>query len=126
MTAIVIDAGGFIAWERGSQSIRARLEAARRLGLPLVTASPVIAQVWRDGARQALLSVLLRAVEVNAPGLAEAQAAGVLCRETRTTDVVDALLVVTAGNGATILTSDRDDIAVLVVASGRRIDVVNV
>ena len=48
MSAVVLDAGAFIAWERGAVAVRAHLEAARRLGLPVVTTSSVVTQVWRE------------------------------------------------------------------------------
>ena len=126
MSAVVLDAGAFIAWERGALAVRVHLEAARRLGLPVVTTSPVVTQVWRDGPRQVLLSTLLRSVDVRAPALSDAQAAGTLCRNSRTNDAVDALVVVAAPSGSAVLTSDPDDIAALVAVSHRRIAVIKV
>jgi hypothetical protein len=121
VTALVLDAGAFIAWERGDRTIRAHLEAARRLGLTLLTTSPVIAQVWREGSRQALLARLIKSVDVAAPTLADAQRAGELCRITRTTDVVDALLVIASPIASTVLTSDPADITALVEAAQSRL-----
>ena len=123
MTALVLDAGAFIAFERGAQSVRAQLAAARQLGLPVVTTSPIVAQVWRDGAKQALLVLLLRGVEVIPPTLKDAQYAGDLCRRTRSSDAVDALLVATAPIGSTILTSDPSDIRALVAAARRSLHI---
>jgi hypothetical protein len=126
VTAIVLDAGAFVAWERGNTTLRAYVEAARRLGLSAQSPSPVVAQIWRDGAKQARVSSLLRGVEVVAPDLAMAKLAGTLCHKTSTTDVVDALVVASARELDSIVTSDVGDVSKLIAASGRRIDVVAV
>jgi len=76
VSRLVLDAGAFIAFERGDAAIRALLAAARRLELDVVTTSPVVAQVWRDGRRQALLSRLLAATRVSAPDETAARRAG--------------------------------------------------
>jgi hypothetical protein len=102
----------------GDERVRARLTAAHRLGLDLTTSSPVLAQVWRDGRRQALLARLVTATRVDAPDEAAARRAGELLRKSATTDVVDALLVGLVRDGDTILTSERDDIERLLVAAG--------
>ena len=89
MSRLVLDAGAFVAFERGDVRIRAHLAAAHRLGLEVVTTSPVVGQVWRDGRRQALLARLLAATRVDAPDEAAARRAGELLRKSRTDDVVD-------------------------------------
>ncbi len=126
MTALVLDEGAFIGWERGDVAVRAHLESARRLGISPMTVSPVIAQVWRNGSRQVLLARLVKSVEVRAPTLFDAQRAGELCGETRTVDVVDALLVAASPNTATVLTSDSEDIADLKRAAKRKFSIVTV
>lgn len=117
MTRLVLDAGAFVAFEKGDARIRARLAAARRLGIDLVTTSPVVAQIWRDP-RQALIARLISATSVDAPTELSARRAGELLARTRTRDVVDALLVGRARDGDTVLTSDPDDIETLVAAAG--------
>ena len=67
MSRLLLDAGAFVAFERGNVNVRARLSAARRLGLELATTAPVVAQVWRDGRRQALIARLLAATRIDAP-----------------------------------------------------------
>lgn len=126
MSRLVLDAGAFVAFERGEARIRAKLAAALRLKLPLVTTSPVVAQVWRDGRRQALLSTLLHGTEIVAPDETAALRAGELLAKTRTTDVVDALLVALARAGDAILTSDPGDIARLLAAMKSRVQVIAV
>jgi hypothetical protein len=126
MIRLVLDAGVFVAFEKGDARLRARLAAARRLGLELSTTSPVIGQVWRDGRRQALIAQLVAATHVDAPGEGAARRAGELLAKTRTHDVVDALLVGRANDGDTILTSDPHDIDVLLAAAGVRATVVTI
>jgi hypothetical protein len=124
MSRVVLDAGAFVAFERGDSSVRARLLAARRLELELTTTSPVIAQVWRSGRRQALLARLLAATAVDAPDEAAARRAGELLGKTKTTDVVDALLVDLARGGDSVLTSDPSDIERLLSAATKKATVI--
>jgi len=124
MTRLVLDAGAFVAFEKGDAPLRARLAAARRLGLELATTSPVIGQVWRDGRRQVLLARLISATNVDAPTELDARRAGELLAKTRTRDVVDALLVGRVKDGDTVLTSDPHDIETLLATAGVRATVV--
>ena len=110
MTLLVLDAGAFIAHDRGDNLVRETLEAALRRGGRVISPSPVIAQVWRDGSRQARLASLLRSVDVLAPGLEEAKLAGLLCAKSGTADVVDALVALCTVDGAVVLTSDVRDL----------------
>ena len=121
MNRLVLDAGAFVAFERGDVATRARLAAARKLGMEVVTTAPVVAQVWRDGRRQALVARLVAATRVDAPDEAAARAAGVLLATTRGSDVVDALLAVLARDGDTLLTSDLEDLRRLLAAAGSRV-----
>lgn len=123
---LVPDAGAFVAFEKGDVRLRARLAAARRLGFDLVTTSPVVGQVWRDGRKQALLSALLSATAVDAPTDDSARQAGELLARTRTRDVVDALLVGRVRNGDTVLTSAPRDIEVLLGGARVRATVMGV
>lgn len=83
----------------------------------------VIAQAWRGGSRQALLSRALRHCdEVPLDGVM-ARAAGLLCGQTSTADVIDATVALTAGalarsSDAIVFTSDPDDIAHLTETLG--------
>ena len=86
----------------------------------------VIAQAWRDGSRQALLSRALRHCdEVPLDGVL-ARAAGLLCGQAGTADVIDASVVLTASTVARsedtlVFTSDPNDIAHLADTLGVRI-----
>jgi hypothetical protein len=126
MMRLILDAGAFVAFEKGDARVRARLMAARRLGIGLVTTSPVVGQVWRNGRRQALLSSLLSATDVDAPTGSAALRAGELLAKTKMHDVVDALLVGRVRDGDVVLTSDPHDIRALLATAGARAMVITV
>ena len=57
---LVLDAGAFVAVERGSRDIVALVKRERLAGRPPVTSGSVVAQVWRGGSgRQAPVTRLL-------------------------------------------------------------------
>jgi predicted nucleic acid-binding protein len=73
----------------------------------------VVAQAWRDGARQLRIARLLRSVSVAITALDddEARAVGALCRQTGAFDVIDASVALLARrHGARVVTSDPGDI----------------
>lgn len=110
----VLDAGALVAHERRNGKVAALLQVAAQHRIEMVLPSAVLAQVWRDGARQAILSRMLRN-----PGLVEAplhhgdaKRIGELLRDSRTTDVVDAHVAVLARRlEAPVITSDPGDIS---------------
>lgn len=111
--AVVLDAGALIAIERGSRQVLALCAEARRVGQSVVVPAGAVAQVWRDGRRQASLARVLgaRGTIVEPLDFAEARSAGVLCGRTGTSDVVDASVVLAAlRHGAPVLSSDRGDL----------------
>ncbi len=122
---LVLDAGAFVAFERGDRVVRAHLTAARKLGFDVVTTSPVVARVWRTP-RQAVLARLLAATRVDAPDEATARRAGELLAKARTRDVVDALVVGLVRDGDTVMTSDPKDLELLLDIARRSAHVVKV
>jgi hypothetical protein len=125
VSALVLDAGAFVAVDRGDRAMAARLRVAERGGLELRSNGAVVAQVWRDpSGRQGELARLLRAVDVKPVDRRLGQAAGVLSGRARKGDAVDATVVVIASAGDRIITGDPGDIRALATASGRPILVV--
>ena len=118
MTRLVLDAGAFVAFEKGVRLASTLIAAARLLRVELVTTSPVVGQVWRDGRRQVLLGRLISATRIDAATEFAARRAGELLAKTRTHDVVDALVANCARDGDTVLTSDPDDLEALLEAAG--------
>ena len=126
MSTVVYDAGVLVAADRNERRAWAEHKARLELGvLPLVPA-PVVAQVSRSP-RQAQLRRFLTGCVVVPLGEGEAHEAGRLLGMTRTTDVVDAVVVTTAlRQRAVILTGDPGDIKRLVRAAGREVAIVPV
>ncbi|MFD8381879.1 twitching motility protein PilT [Streptomyces sp. NPDC059679] len=118
---VVYDAGMLIAAERSQTKVwrahRAYLTAG---GVPQVPA-PVVAQVWRDGARQARVAQLLKGCDVAAMDETSAREIGELLGQAGTSDPVDGAVAVLAVRlGAAVATSDPDDIRHLLDRLGSR------
>lgn len=121
MSALVLDAGAFLAVERNHRATVARLRGAVQQQVDLRTTAIVLGQVWRDDqGRQARLARLLRAVDVRPVDEQMGRRAGVLLARAGTSDPIDATVVLVAERGDRILTSDPSDIRRLVAAAGTR------
>jgi predicted nucleic acid-binding protein len=124
VSALVLDAGALIAVDSGDRRVVALLARARERGIRLRSNPMVVAQAWRDGARQAELAKLLQAVDVVTIDESAGRRAGELLAAAGRLDAVDASVVVLAASGDSILTSDPADIRDLLAAGGRRADVI--
>ena len=126
MSNFVYDAAVLVAADKNERRTWAEHKVRLELGaVPLVPA-PVVAQVSRSR-QQAQLRRFLTGCVIVPLGESEAHEAGRLLGIARTTDLVDAVVVTVAvRNQAVILTSDTDDIARLVMASGRAVAVARV
>lgn len=114
-----LDAGALIALERGDPRLRELLAAALRRGQNLRVPGGVLAQVWRDPARQVVLTRFTASAEVQHVPLDEpaAKRAGLLCAATGTADVVDASVAACAREyGDLVVTSDTRDLSRLLPA----------
>lgn len=110
---VVLDTGALIAFERGDAKMRALAREALKTGARLVIPAGVLGQAWRGAARQASLRPLVKMPTANVPALDEilAEAAGVLCGRTGTSDVIDASVVLVARRErAVVVTSDVGDL----------------
>jgi hypothetical protein len=117
----IYDAGALIAFDANNRLLWSIHKTALKEGREIVIPAIVVGQAWRDGSRQAQLSRLLRACEIEPTGLETAKAAGVLCGQAQCSDVVDATVIVTAlAHNAVIFTSDPEDMAKLADASRAR------
>ena len=125
MSALILDAGAFLAVDRGDRAIMARLQVARQHGIQLRTSAIVIAQVWRDSqGRQAELARLLPAVDVRPIDEPLAREAGVLIGRAKTSDPIDATIVLVASGGDRILTSDPGDLQRLAKVARKRVAII--
>lgn len=114
----ILDAGAFIAVEKRDRRVGAMLRVLQQRRVPLGTSCAVVAQVWRDGRKQALLSRVLSGVDVRSLGSGDDRRTGELLDSSRSHDVVDAHLVLCVENGDCLLTSDPDDLVSLLEARG--------
>lgn len=115
---VVLDADALVAVDRRDRLVGSILLLARKQRRPLVTSAAVVAQVWRDGARQANLARLLAGTRIEALDPDDGRRLGVLLGDSGSGDVVDAHVASLAAEGDVILTSDADDLMRLVNARG--------
>lgn len=121
---LVLDTGGLIAFDRGDREVAALVEAARRRREPVRTSSGCVAQSWRGGGvRQALLSRLLAGTAEFGLAPQVSRRTGELCRDTASSDVVDAHLALLVQEGDVVITSDVEDIGLLLRTRGVRAQV---
>ena len=124
---LVLDAGAFLAVERGDVDVARLVTAERRQGRRPLSHGGVVGQVWRGGAgRQARLAHLLPGVDVRPLDEALGRLAGLLLRDAGSSDVVDAAVVLLSREGDEILTSDVPDLTRLVAVRGVDVALVQV
>ncbi|MGH3298926.1 MAG: PIN domain-containing protein [Trebonia sp.] len=124
---LVLDAGAFIAAERGSKYVTALVKRERERGRVPITNGAVVAQVWRGGGgKQAPVARLLASVEVVPVDDHLGRRAGLLLARSGTSDVVDASVICLAQDGDDILTSDPADLLDLARASGTHLELIPV
>jgi hypothetical protein len=108
--AIVLDAGGLIAIDNNDRRVGALLRIAHRERIPVRTSAVVVAQAWRDGARQANLARTLAGTNIVSVDAAVGRRIGELLARTATADVVDGHVALLTDPGDTVITSDKADI----------------
>jgi len=124
---LVLDAGAFLAVERGDRDVVALVKRERLAGRPPVTNGGVVAQVWRGGhGRQAGVARLLAGVDVTALDDGLGRRAGMLLARSRQSDAIDAAVVCLASDGDDILTSDPSDLLALAEAAETHVDLIAV
>ncbi len=112
MTA-VLDAGALIAVDKRDRMVGAMLRVLHRDAIPVKTSGGVVAQVWRDGSRQANLARLLSGVDIDALDDLTARRIGELLRQNRSDDPADAHIALLVQPNDQVLTSDAPDIEAL-------------
>ena len=123
---LILDAGALIGIDRNDRRVAALIELGRRAGAELLSTAPVLAQAWRNGARQAQLARTLPMIDVRPVGIDEAKAAGELLASANTSDVVDAFIAQLALPGDQLLTSDPGDLTSLLSARNINATIVTV
>jgi hypothetical protein len=124
---LILDAGAFIATERGTDVVAAMVKRERRRGRVPLTNGGVVAQVWRGGhGRQARIARLLAGVEVAPLDSRLGRRAGMLLARTGGADAIDAAVICLARDGDDILTSDPADLLKLARAAGTHLELIPV
>lgn len=117
---LLLDAGALIDAEnnpRGKVFIDCR--KAIMNGFPPLLPAVVYAQVWRKSPRQHGVAKMGKLCEMRSFTAQTADRVGRLLAASRTSDVVDAAVIVEAiDHQAAVLTSDPDDLRLLAEASG--------
>ncbi|MFF7854376.1 hypothetical protein [Streptomyces sp. NPDC007904] len=122
MSHVVYDSGALIAAAKNDRRFLSRHKALLSGGvIPLVPAG-VLAQCWDERASAAILHWALNGCRVMPLTGSGAKAAAVLCQENKTSDVIDASVVLAsiAYDDAPILTDDLGDIRALAECAGRK------
>jgi len=129
---LVLDAGALIQVDRGNQEVLSALKVAFDKGEVVDVPTGVIGQAWRNPDRQALLSrTLKRCKEVDLDG-PTARAGGQLCGRAATSDVIDASVALAVAYArrsdeeVTLLTSDSDDLGILLSVLDARARIIEV
>jgi predicted nucleic acid-binding protein len=124
MTAgLTLDAGAVIGAERASRAVMVLIQRAVARKQAITIPTVVLAQVHRGN--QPLIARLLQNCRIEALDETLAKKAGKLLGASRSSDVVDAVVVASAARrGDAIVTSDPDDIERLMAAVGPKLVVV--
>ncbi|MBO0816645.1 MAG: PIN domain nuclease [Actinobacteria bacterium] len=124
---LVLDAGAFVAVERGDRDTVALIKRERLAGRVPVSHGGVVAQVWRGGTgRQVPVARLLAGVDVAALDDGLGRRAGMLLARAGLADAIDAAIMCLAGDGDDILTSDPGDLRALARAAGVHVELIPV
>jgi hypothetical protein len=124
---LILDAGAFVAAERGDHRMFALMKAERLAGRTPVTHGGIVGQVWRGGSgRQVPIARLLDTVEVEPLDDELGRRTGALLKLTGGRDVIDAAVVLLACDSDTILTSDPGDLIALAAEADIHLDLLTV
>ncbi len=124
---LILDAGAFVAAERGDRDVVALVKRERLGGRPPVTNGGVVAQVWRGRhGRQVPVARLLAGCEVLPVDDSLGRRAGMLLASGGGSDAIDAAVVCLADDGDDILTSDPGDLRALAEAAGVHVELIAV
>jgi hypothetical protein len=124
---LVLDAGAFVAAERGDRDVVALVKRERLAGRSPITSGGVVAQVWRGGhGRQAPVARLLAGVDVAPIDDSLGRRAGILLARADRSDAIDATVICLAADGDDILTSDPDDLRTLAEVAGIHVELIPV
>ena len=127
MAGVTYDTGALVAGERNDRRMWALHAGFLAEEVVPTVPSPVLAQAWRGGARQASLARLLAMCDVEPLAEAQARRVGELAAMARHDDVVDVVVVEGAlRRKDAVVTSDEADIRRIASAAGVHVRIVAV
>jgi hypothetical protein len=112
----ILDAGALVAVDRRDRRIGAQLRVLQQQGTPIRASSAVVAQVWRDGRKQANLARVLAGVGIEPLGKDDGKPIGELLALSGSADIVDAHVALMTAHADLVLTGDPGDIRTLLQA----------
>ena len=121
---LVLDAGALVAIDRGDR--RTHLMLQKLGGVRAVTSCAAVAQVWRDGTRQARLALALKGIDTLPLNEGVDRRIGELLRRAGTSDVVDGHVALLVRSGDHVATSDLEDIGHLLELQDVRANLIKV
>jgi len=122
---LTLDSGALIAAEKNDRHFWAVWEEALDRGALVTVPAPVLGQVWRGN--RPMIARLLQACEVETLDETGAKRVGELLAKSRTSDIVDATVVLgAAARRDAIFTSDRKDMGRLAAAAHKKIRIIHV
>ena len=124
--AVVLDSGCLIAIDNNDRKVLALLRVAQTERIPVRTSAGVIAQSWRDGARQAILARLLSGTTIAAIDASVGRRIGNSWHATELPASVMGHVALLANRGDTVITSDKGDIARLLATCGVQANIIEV
>ncbi|MGH9137440.1 MAG: twitching motility protein PilT [Acidimicrobiales bacterium] len=125
--SVVFDAGALVAVEHNDRDMVAIIKRERRENRAPLTHGGVIGQVWRGGhGKQANLARLISGIDIRPLDERLGRRAGVLLGTASADDVIDAAVVLLAGDGDEIYTSDAGDLRVLAQTAEIHVDLIDV
>lgn len=122
----VLDAGALVAVDKRDRGVGAMLRVLQREGVPVLTSAGVVAQVWREGRRQANLARVLSGIDVVALNADSSRSVGEVLRANRTEDVIDAHVSLLVESGDALMTSDEPDLKALLRTRRVRASIIRV
>jgi hypothetical protein len=122
VSGVTYDAGALIGAERNDRSVWALHAGFLASEVVPTVPAPVLAQVWRGGARQANLVRFLALCEVEDRTREHAESVGVLAARAGHGDIVDVTVVEGAvRRGDAVVTSDRAHLDAIAASAGTRL-----
>ncbi|MGQ0743915.1 MAG: twitching motility protein PilT [Acidimicrobiales bacterium] len=119
MAGVTYDTGALVAAERNNRSMWALHAGFLAEEVVPTVPAPVLAEVWRGGARQAGLARLLAVCEVEVMSESQAKRVGVLAGQAEIDDIVDVSVVEGAiRRGDAVVTGNRSHIEAIAEAAG--------